>query len=101
MRPVVSALKRSYGEQVEIIIVDVRSSEGLALAQQYRVTATPTYIFLTGDGFVTGTLQGRQDLKTMEEALDQLLTSQLDSQEQLEAAFAQEEKVVLSFVLPG
>jgi len=104
MRPVVSALKRNYRDDVEFIIVDVRTDDGRTLAGQYRVTATPTYLFITSDGFTMGTLRGRQDLEDMEAALDQLLETSArptDPKEQLAEAIERNEKVMLSFILPG
>ena len=104
MRPVVSALKMKYQEQVEFIIVDVATSDGRLLAQQNRVTATPTYLFITGDGFTMGSLRGRQEAATMESALENLLeTSErsIDPQEQIQAALAEQERILLSFVQTG
>ena len=104
MRPVVSALKQKYQEQVEFIVVDVATADGLALARQYGVSATPTYLFLTADGFTMGSLRGRQDAATMEAAVETLLeTSErmLDPEEELAAARLDGQPVLLSFVLPG
>jgi thiol-disulfide isomerase/thioredoxin len=75
MRPVVSALESKYQDRVDFIVVDVATSEGLTLAREYRVTATPTYLFITEDGFTMGSLRGRQEGAAMEEAVEALLSS--------------------------
>ena len=75
MRPVVSALKSKYQDRVDFIVVDVGTSEGLAVAREYRITATPTYLFITEDGFTMGSLRGRQDGSVMEDAVEALLAN--------------------------
>ncbi len=77
MRPVVSALEKKYeDENIQFITVDVRTSDGLMLVQKYRITATPTYVFVDTDGDVMDTLLGRQEQADMEVLLDALLSDQ-------------------------
>jgi thioredoxin 1 len=48
MRPVMGALGRTFGEQLEIVYHDVWQDE--AAARSYGVQYIPTQVFLDGDG---------------------------------------------------
>jgi len=50
MQPVMEEVEREYGDQVKVIFYDVWTEEGKPYANQYRIQAIPTQVFLDADG---------------------------------------------------
>ena len=73
MEPVLEALTIRYAGSIRFIEVDGSEAVGQRLIGEYRVSGSPTYVFLYGDGFEAGRLVGRQTAEDMEAALDILL----------------------------
>ncbi len=66
-------LEQTYQGRAEVIVVDIKSAGGSALARQMGVKGTPTFIYFSGDGTEVKRLEGRQDLLFLEEPFKQLL----------------------------
>lgn len=50
MQPVMAAIEKKYGEQIEVIFHDVWKSEERHFAEKYGIRVIPTQIFLDRDG---------------------------------------------------
>jgi thioredoxin-like negative regulator of GroEL len=73
MEPVMSVLEAQYAGRIKFIEVNVDEESGRRLAAEYRISGSPTYLFLYTDGFVVGQLVGRQTEADMQAALETLL----------------------------
>lgn len=50
MQPVMAAIEKKYGEQVEVVFHDVWKSEERHFAEKYGIRVIPTQVFLDRDG---------------------------------------------------
>ena len=73
MEPVIAALEAQYAGRIKFIEVNVDQESGRRLAAEYRISGSPTYLFVYADGFVVGQLVGRQTEADMQAALEALL----------------------------
>jgi thioredoxin-like negative regulator of GroEL len=73
MKPVVDRLKQEYEGKVEFQIINVETDQaGAALADEFGVTAVPTFIFVNADGSRAKTLLGTVSESQMTDTLDAL-----------------------------
>jgi thioredoxin 1 len=50
MQPVMQAIEREYGDQVNVVFYDVWTNEGKPYGKKYKVQAIPTQVFLDKNG---------------------------------------------------
>lgn len=50
MQPIMDEIEKEYGDQVRVVFHDVWTEAGRPYAEQYRIHAIPTQIFLDKDG---------------------------------------------------
>ena len=50
MQPVMKEIEKDYGSQVKVVFYDVWAQEGKQYAEQYKVLAIPTQVFLDKNG---------------------------------------------------
>jgi len=50
MQPIMREIEKEYGNQVKVVFHDVWTPEGRPYAQEYRIRAIPTQIFLDKEG---------------------------------------------------
>ena len=50
MQPIMKDIEKEYGSQVDVVFYDVWTQEGRPYAEQYRIRAIPTQVFLDQDG---------------------------------------------------
>lgn len=50
MQPIMEEIKNEYPSQVMVVFHDVRTKDGYAYAQQFKIRVIPTQIFLDSDG---------------------------------------------------
>ncbi len=50
MQPVMEAIEKKFGNQIEIIFYDVWKQEQKKYAQQYKINLIPTQVFLDSEG---------------------------------------------------
>lgn len=73
MKPIISELKRQYGDKIEFIFADTDGS-GFGLAMEYQVMYIPAYVFINAQGErIGGEMSGYMSKETMEGLLQQLL----------------------------
>ncbi|PKQ29302.1 MAG: thiol reductase thioredoxin [Actinobacteria bacterium HGW-Actinobacteria-10] len=73
MKPVVDGLKKQYEGKVEFRLINTDTEQNAqALAQKYRVTAVPTFVFLNKDGTEAGRRLGEVSESDMRAQLDAL-----------------------------
>ncbi len=74
MKPVVDGLKKEYQGKVDIVRINAGLASGKEadLANQYGVTAVPTFVFLNADGTQADKIIGGADAAAMRAKLDAL-----------------------------
>jgi thioredoxin-like negative regulator of GroEL len=74
MKPVVDGLKKEYQGKVDIVRIDANTASGkeAQLANQFGVTAVPTFVFLNSDGTVANKIIGGAEAAAMRTQLDAL-----------------------------
>jgi thioredoxin 1 len=50
MQPVMEAIEKKYGEQIDVIFYDVRTPEQKKYGAMYKIRLIPTQVFLDADG---------------------------------------------------
>ncbi|MBN2017986.1 MAG: thioredoxin fold domain-containing protein [Candidatus Cloacimonetes bacterium] len=50
MEPILEEVRKEYPDQVHVVFHDVKTKEGYAYAQQYKIRVIPTQIFLDSNG---------------------------------------------------
>lgn len=50
MQPIMDEIKSEYPDQVKVVFHDVRTKDGYAYAQQYKIRVIPTQVFLDSEG---------------------------------------------------
>lgn len=50
MVPIMKEIEKEYGDQVEVIFYDVKTSEGKPYAEKYKISLIPTQVFLDMNG---------------------------------------------------
>ncbi len=50
MQPIMTEIEAEYGDQVEIVFVDVWTEAGKESGQKYKIRVIPTQVFLDADG---------------------------------------------------
>lgn len=50
MQPIMDEIKSEYPNQVKVIFYDVRTQDGYAYAQKYKIRVIPTQVFLDNEG---------------------------------------------------
>ena len=50
MKPVMEAIEKEYGDQVQVVFHDVWTAEGKEYGIKYQIRAIPTQVFLDKDG---------------------------------------------------
>jgi thioredoxin 1 len=50
MQPVMAEIEKEYGTRVKVVFHDVWTAEGKPFAEQYRIRAIPTQVFLDKNG---------------------------------------------------
>lgn len=61
MKPVVDRLEEQYTGKLQVIRLDIQSSAGKAIACEYGVLVTPTFLFFDGHGREVQRMVGRLD----------------------------------------
>lgn len=74
MKPVVDALEKQYGADIEFrrLNSDGTVPDSVALAEKLGVQYVPTFVFVTKDGVVSGQLVGEQTVQAMQAGLDKI-----------------------------
>ena len=67
MKPVMEAVRKRYGNQVEVTFYDVKKEH--AIAREHRVFLIPTQVFLDSDGRERFRHEGFFPLEKVEEVL--------------------------------
>lgn len=75
MEPTMQALRKEYGGRVNIITADFDKETGLV--SEYRVFATPFFVFFDSDGEVIRTLMGYQEMDSIKQLIDGLVMGSL------------------------
>lgn len=50
MQPVMAAIEKKYGAQVQVVFYDVNKEENKKISEHYKVKLIPTQVFLDKDG---------------------------------------------------
>lgn len=50
MEPILDEIREEYSDQVNVVFHDVKTKEGYAYAQQYKIRVIPTQVFLDSNG---------------------------------------------------
>ena len=50
MQPIMEEIKSEYPNQVTVVFHDVRTKDGYAYAQKFKIRVIPTQVFLDSDG---------------------------------------------------
>lgn len=50
MQPIMEDIEKEYGDQVDVVFVDVWTDAGRPYAEKYGIRAIPTQVFLDGNG---------------------------------------------------
>ncbi len=50
MEPILEQIREEYPDQVKVVFHDVKTKEGYAYAQQYKIRVIPTQVFLDSNG---------------------------------------------------
>lgn len=74
MKPVVSGIEDKYGEDFEIVHINVGTSKGKARASEYNVLGTPTMVMFDESGREMRRLMGDQTPEDLEKAIDRILS---------------------------
>lgn len=49
-KPIVDGIEREHGERLRVIRIDIHDPAGRALADQYQLELTPTFVLFSSDG---------------------------------------------------
>lgn len=85
MIPVVDALRNDCpDEQVVFKMIDISKPDGRALAARYGVTGIPVFVFEDATGTEQARLVGKQDYRTLQQALSALTGESCDGYRQVD-----------------
>jgi Thioredoxin. len=57
MQPIMEVIKSEYPSQVMVVFHDVRTKDGYAYAQKYKIRVIPTQVFLIAKGMNTSAMK--------------------------------------------
>jgi thioredoxin-related protein len=73
MRPVVDRLYETYGESVQFAVLNPNESDEIGdIADEFRVTAVPTFVFVNSEGVEVNRTIGSASEETLAEIIEEL-----------------------------
>ena len=72
LAPVIKTLQSKYQGKIDIRVYDINKLQDARFAQQYRVSATPTLVFLDKNGREVKRMLGYQSQETLESVFQSL-----------------------------
>jgi thioredoxin-related protein len=76
MTPIVDGLEETYGQDFEIVRVDIDTKEGKELARESGFIGQPTFIFIDRSGEEVRRLMGPVSVETFQQEIERLLALQ-------------------------
>lgn len=73
MTPIVDGLEQTYGEEFNIVRVDIDTKEGKELAREVGFIGQPTFIFFNASGEEVRRLMGPVSVETFQKEIDRLI----------------------------
>lgn len=73
MTPIVNGLEETYGEEFNIVRVDIDTKEGKKLAREQGFIGQPTFIFFDESGEEVRRLMGPVAVETFQAEIERLL----------------------------
>jgi len=73
MKPVVSGIEKTYGDDFKIVHINVGTGQGKDKASEYNVLGTPTMVMFDDSGREMRRLMGYQSPEDMAAAIDRIL----------------------------
>lgn len=73
MKPIVDGLQDEYGDQFNLVRVDIDTDRGVDLAREHGFIGQPTFIFFGRNGEEVRRLQGGQTRETLEMELQRII----------------------------
>lgn len=73
MTPIVDGLEQTYGEEFNIVRVDIDTKEGKELAREVGFIGQPTFIFFNASGEEVRRLMGPVSVETFQKEIERLI----------------------------
>ncbi len=73
MDPIVNGLKDKYGQDLNVVRVDVETGQGKQLAGEYGCIGQPSFVLFDQTGEQVRTLMGPQSVETFEQEIERIL----------------------------
>jgi thioredoxin 1 len=70
LKPVVDRLEEQYSGHLDVVRVDIQSSAGRAIAGEFGVLVTPTFLFFDAQGKEIQRMVGSLDEELIERTLE-------------------------------
>ncbi len=73
MEPIVDGLEETYGNEFEIVRVNIDTSNGKKVAREHGIIGKPSYIFFDQEGEETRRMAGPQFAEVMAQEIERIL----------------------------